>query len=184
MLKRTNMLKRKNYGLSDRALYITLFFAGAVWGISLLAVYEYFRGEGDAPPPEPIVETVYLEKPAVDWDLFTEALILHESKGDDKAVGALGDSGCLQIMPIYVNDVNRILGYARYTLEDRFYRKKSIEMFNIIQNHYNPGKDPHLALKLHNPLAPVSYHEQVMAIYWILVGEREAAGMESAAAGN
>lgn len=166
------MLKRKNYWLSDRTLYLALFFAGVLWGISILAVYGYFVGDSEPPPAEITYVPVYTERPAVDWELFTLALILHESKGDDNAVGKTGDAGCLQITAIYVKDANRILGYERYTLADRFDREKSIEMFNIVQEHYNPGKDPHLALKLHNPLAPVTYHEQVMAIYGVLEAEK------------
>lgn len=46
--------------------------------------------------------------------------------------------GKLQIWPIMVREVNRILGYEKYTLNDRLDNKKSIEMFWVYQNHYNP----------------------------------------------
>ena len=49
--------------------------------------------------------------------------------------------GKLQEWPIMVKDVNRILGYNKYTLADRLDDKKSEEMFWIYQNHYNPEMD-------------------------------------------
>ena len=52
-----------------------------------------------------------------------------------------------------VDEVNRILGYSGYTYEDRWDKTKSIEMFNIYQNHWNPTKDHDLAMSLwsHGP---------------------------------
>ncbi len=46
--------------------------------------------------------------------------------------------GILQIWPCMVKDVNRILGYEKYTLEDRLDDKKAIEMFWVYQIYYNP----------------------------------------------
>lgn len=97
-----------------------------------------------------------------DWEIFTEALIWVESKGDENAVGSKDDVGVLQITPWLLEDVNRILGYNKYTLKDRRDRNRSIEMFNIIQDHYNPQHDYHWALKLWNSGAPLSYHRKVM----------------------
>lgn len=62
------------------------------------------------------------------------ALILVESSGNNLAVN--GDCwGCLQIRPIYVEDVNRIAG-TRFTHADAFDRQKSIQMFRIYTSHY------------------------------------------------
>jgi hypothetical protein len=49
--------------------------------------------------------------------------------------------GILQIYPIMVKDVNRILGYEKYQMSDRQSEKMSIEMFWIYQNRYNPSHD-------------------------------------------
>ena len=46
--------------------------------------------------------------------------------------------GLLCQWPILVHDVNRILGYHKYSLNDRLNDKKAIEMFWIYQNYYNP----------------------------------------------
>ena len=78
-------------------------------------------------------------------DNLIDALIYVESRGNDSAVGDrhLGrpSVGCLQIRPIMVREVNRILkrkkSDLRYTNKDRFSREKSIEMFMVWKNHYH-----------------------------------------------
>ena len=49
--------------------------------------------------------------------------------------------GELQQYPIFVEDVNRIVGYKKYTLADRSDNKKAEEMFWIYQKYYNPEMD-------------------------------------------
>lgn len=114
---------------------------------------------GYAPPPT-------IMPPAPDhWELWTMALIQVESGGKDNALGTKNDTGCLQITPILVKEVNRLQSGRRYTMNDALNRKRSIEMYNIIQGYYNPEKDLHLALKIWNPKAPLSYHKKVQAEY-------------------
>jgi hypothetical protein len=68
-------------------------------------------------------------------DLLLEAIIVVESNGNDSCIGdrKLGrpSVGCLQIRPIMVREVNRLLRKQKikkkYTLNDRYSRKKSIE---------------------------------------------------------
>lgn len=91
-----------------------------------------------------------------EWDIFVEALIQVESEGKTN------DVGILQITPIYVKDVNRILGEERYTLAERADTEKSLEMFEILQSHYNPSKSIDKAIKLHNPGAGQSYRIKIM----------------------
>ena len=107
-------------------------------------------------------EEVVVNQDSLDWEDFTRALIWVESRGDSKAVGSKDDIGVLQFTPILIEDVNRILGREVYTLEDRLDSLKSVEMFNIIQDHYNPQHDYHWALKIWNCHAPQSYHRKVM----------------------
>ena len=71
------------------------------------------------------------------WDDFIRAVIHVESRGNDSAVGDGGRAiGCLQIHPICVREVNRILRKNDipkvYTKQDRYSRAKSIEMFEIM----------------------------------------------------
>ena len=91
------------------------------------------------------------------WELFVNALIFVESRGDENAVGSKNDVGVLQITPIYVEEVNRILGKNVYNLEDRYSKEKSLEMFEIIQTYRNPQRDINKAIKLHNPRAGKQY---------------------------
>ena len=112
-------------------------------------------------PEEEVVEAI-VNQDSLDWDTFTKALIWVESKGDRKAVGSNNDVGVLQITPILLRDCNRILEMEIFKLEDRLDSLKSVEMFNIIQDHYNPQHDYHWALKLWNSGAPHSYHRKVM----------------------
>lgn len=90
-----------------------------------------------------VVEPTFV-KPTytLDVDPLIQAMIMVESEGNDSAYHK-GEkaAGCLQIRPIMVREVNRILGIQKseleYTLEDRWSREKSIEMFHIVNNHHN-----------------------------------------------
>lgn len=73
---------------------------------------------------------------------LVEALIWVESRGKEDAYCKREDAvGVLQIRPIMVKEVNRILGLIGstniYTLEDRWNRDKSIEMFNVVASYYH-----------------------------------------------
>lgn len=70
----------------------------------------------------------------------------------------------IQLMPVYVKDANRILGEEKYSLSDRYKRDTSIEMFNVIQDHYNPTHDIAKAIKLHNPRAGRWYYNRVIKV--------------------
>ena len=85
------------------------------------------------------------------------------------------DVGILQITPIFVKDVNRILGEKRYTLSCRTDKRKSLEMFEILQNHYNPDKDIDKAIKLHNSKASQSYHTKIIKQMEIIKTNKEHA---------
>ena len=79
-------------------------------------------------------------------DSLIEALIFVESRGKEDAVGDthLGapSIGVLQIRPIMVREVNRILkkkgSKMRFKLQDRFDRGKSIWMFMIWKDYHHP----------------------------------------------
>jgi hypothetical protein len=82
---------------------------------------------------EPIEEVAEV----VVWDSFVAAVIQVESRGNDNAYCRKEDAvGCLQIRPIMVREVNRILKLnnirMRYTLNDRWSRVRSLEMFEIM----------------------------------------------------
>lgn len=92
-----------------------------------------------------------------DWETMKLAIIKTESEFNPFAVGTKGDLGLFQITPIYVKEVNRILGEEAYIHEDAFCPEKAMEMFNIMQNHHNPKHDISKAITLHNPTALPQY---------------------------
>jgi len=81
----------------------------------------------------------FAKQPQRDMELLA-AIIQVESGGDPKAKGLAGEIGILQIQPILVKDVNRIIGQNKYTLADRYSPEKSIEMFWIYTDHYLKAK--------------------------------------------
>ena len=86
---------------------------------------------------KPNVEVVEVVKDSViKMSNLTEAIIQVESVGNDSAYNKSEDAvGCLQIRPIMVREVNRLLKKRkdpkRYTLLNRWDRQKSIEMFLV-----------------------------------------------------
>ena len=67
---------------------------------------------------------------------LVKAIIYVESRDNDSAYNKSEDAvGCLQIRPIMVREVNRLLQKRKddrvYTLSDRWNRQKSIEMFLV-----------------------------------------------------
>ena len=140
-------------------IFIILLFSAGI-AMSVSGILEDHSPPPDIPHPTiPPVDTVDY------WHLWTLSIIEVESGGDDYAVGRTSDYGCLQITPILIKDVNRIQSARKFTMNDALDRGKSIEMYNIIQAYYNPGHDRHLALKIWNPKAPVSYHKKVEQEY-------------------
>lgn len=74
------------------------------------------------------------------------AIIYVESRGDSMAHNKREDAvGVLQIRPIMLREVNRLLGYDKYNLEDRWSKAKSIEMFEVIREHTTNPTDEKLA---------------------------------------
>ena len=83
-------------------------------------------------------------------DKLVEAIIWVESRGDTLAYNKSEEAlGCLQIRPIMLREVNRLLAKNSikkvYTLKDRTSRSKSIEMFNVIRGHINNPTDERIA---------------------------------------
>ena len=141
-------------------------FCLCLLGVVAWSIFQDYKygGNPEVEEMECSIDTIVVYKTGhdYDWELFTQALIWVESRGNSNAIGSKNDVGVLQITPILVEDCNRILKNERFTLEDRLDSLKSVEMFNVIQDHYNPQRDYHLALKIWNGQAPLSYHRKVM----------------------
>ena len=86
-----------------------------------------------------------VEEPIIE-DPLIAAIIQVESGGDTLAYNSKEDAvGCLQIRPIMVREVNRLLGKDSFTLYDRRSKVKSIQMFNILRLHTKNPTDEKLA---------------------------------------
>ena len=85
-----------------------------------------------------------------DWNILQLAIAMTESEFNPKAVGKTKDYGIYQITPIYVKEINRLLGDQVYTHNQAFDIEKSVEMFNIMQSFKNPEQDIEMAIYFHN----------------------------------
>lgn len=108
---------------------------------------------------KPTTIIVTEEPPISEWHLFTLALISVESEFDSTAVNKLtGARGILQIMPIFVREVNRLQDSVVYEWNDAFSVEKSLEMLNIM----NPNKDVERAIVKHNSRGGKWYRKRVL----------------------
>ena len=96
-----------------------------------------------------------------EWETTQLALILTESQMDSLAVGKANDLGILQITPIFVDEVNRLVGKDQFTHQDALTPEKSLQMLAIYQEHKNPTHDTDKAIQLHNPKGGYSYARKV-----------------------
>jgi len=111
-----------------------------------------------------------------DGDLLT-ALIFVESRGNDSAIGdrhLVGNEavGALQIRPIMVREVNRILKIQgkteRFDLKDRFDRQQSIRMFMVWKNYHHKDSEPEVIARNWNG-GPKGYKVSRTEKYWLKV---------------
>ena len=100
-----------------------------------------------------------------------DAIIYVERRGDTKAHNIKEDAvGCLQIRPIMLREVNRLLGYNKYKLADRWSKAKSIEMFNVIKQHTTNPTNEKLARNWNGGWN--GYKKQSTLKYWHKVKEQ------------
>jgi hypothetical protein len=100
-----------------------------------------------------------------------DAIIYVESRGNTKAHNIKEDAvGCLQIRPIMLKEVNRLLGYNKYKLADRWSKAKSIEMFNVIKEHTKNPTNEKLARNWNGGWN--GYKKQSTLKYWYKVKEQ------------
>jgi hypothetical protein len=96
-----------------------------------------------------------------------------ESRGKDSCVGdrhlIIPSIGCLQIRPIMVREVNRILKKQKNTLrfkyKDRWSRKKSIAMFYIWKDYHHADDTDEVIARCWNG-GPKGYKRNSTLHYW------------------
>ena len=126
--------------------YLILMLISVIALLLILLNNKKANGTPSKPTPDKVEEVVKMDtvKPI---DELVEALIFVESRGKEDAIGDthLGapSIGVLQIRPIMVREVNRILKQKKsdkkFKLKDRFSKDKSIEMFMVWKNFHHPN---------------------------------------------
>lgn len=123
-----------------------------------------------------VVDTFIVENMATETDsidLLLDAIIQVESRGDSTAIGDRGWAvGILQIWPIMVREVNRILEKQgidkQFGYTDRYDVKKSIEMFHIWREYYHPESSWEEIARCWNG-GPNGMHLNTTVYYWTKV---------------
>ena len=110
--------------------------------------------KADSPKVEPMTDLS-------EWETTQLALILTESQMDSLAVGKANDLGILQITPIFVDEVNRLVGKDQFSHQDALSPEKSLQMLAIYQEYKNPTHDTDKAIQLHNPKGGYAYARKV-----------------------
>jgi len=102
-----------------------------------------------------------------------EALIQVESNGKEDCIGdkhlIIPSVGVLQIRPIMVREVNRILKRLgedkRYKNKDRYSREKSVEMFTIWRDYHHQNDSDEVIARCWNG-GPKGYKRKATLYYW------------------
>tara|TARA_Y100000592_G_scaffold43787_1_gene69448 strand:+ start:1378 stop:1941 length:564 start_codon:yes stop_codon:yes gene_type:complete len=104
-----------------------------------------------------------------------DAIMEVESSHNDSAYNAYEDAvGCLQIRKCMVDDVNRILKRQgtpiKYTYNDRWVRRKSLEMFHIYCGYYKLNTAEEIARCWNG--GPRGINNPATVIYWNKVQDK------------
>ena len=121
------------------------------------------------------IDTLTWEQEMWDYNInnntthLLSAIMFVESSYNDSAYAANEDAvGCLQIRKCMVKDVNRILrrqkSELRFTYDDRWFRHKSIKMFDIYCKHYGLTTAEEIARCWNG--GPRGMQNEITAGYW------------------
>lgn len=98
-----------------------------------------------------------------EWEIFKVALAWVESELDSTVCREdTNAGGILQLTPIYIKEVNRLLGYDKWVIDDRLDPTKSFQIFEDMMSYKNPSRDIDTAIKIHNPKAGKWYYKRVL----------------------
>ena len=97
-------------------------------------------------------------------------MIQVESNGNDRAYNKSEEAvGCLQIRPIMVREVNRILKKQgeeyRFKMKDRWDRDKSLQMFWVWKDYHHPNSTDEVIARNWNG-GPNGYKKKSTEKYW------------------
>lgn len=124
-----------------------------------------------AEPPLSIPSDTLIIDPVPETsDRLVHAMINVESRGDDSAFCASEEAaGCLQIRPIMIREVNRLLRRSgsdeRFSLTDRWSREKSIEIFDTWRSLSHPDDSDEVIARCWNG-GPHGWKRTATDRYW------------------
>ena len=121
------------------------------------------------------VDTVYIKK-RDSIDKLIDAIIHVESRDLDSAVNRRTNAvGCMQIRPIMVKEVNRILRKKQialeYDLHDRYKRDKALQMFCIWKEYHHRNSNLETIARCWNG-GTNGENKQATYSYWVNVKRR------------
>ena len=91
-----------------------------------------------------------------EWITLIKALMSVDTGNNPKYVNPItGAAGILSLMLSWVAEANQVVGRQEFSLDDRFDIDRSIQIFNVVQGHYNPELDIDKAIKLHDPMREI-----------------------------
>lgn len=135
-------------------------------------------GKRDLPVPQPAPLSESGKESVLDVAALVYAIGEVESNHNPAAVGRDGEIGYLQIRPVMVEEVNRILELGgkppRYTLLDRYSMDRSAEMFYIYSQYWaEKNDDPSLeGMARRWNGGPDGHKEDGTLAYWLKVRAR------------
>lgn len=77
-------------------------------------------------------------------------VLMKVESGNNNTAKNGSSKGILQIRPIMIREVNNIVGYNMFSLNDRFDEKKSEEIFRIFTDYHTPDWDLELVARRWN----------------------------------
>lgn len=100
------------------------------------------------------------------------ALKMAESGCKSDAIGDNGKAvGILQLHKVYVDDANRIIGYKKYSYNDRYDVRKSEEMTRIVLTHYGKHYERKTGKRCTNEVL-ARIHNRGYSRWYDILGER------------
>jgi hypothetical protein len=150
----------------------TMFLTGVILLVPFLTAHITQTAKKE-PTPQPITP---IAPTPIKTDSLVVALIQVESRGNDSAYCKSEEAvGCLQIRPIMVREVNRILKIQgkenRFKLKDRWDREKSLEMFYVWKAFHHPNSTNEQIARNWNG-GPKGYQRKSTIKYWTKVEQQ------------
>ena len=137
-------------------VYILL-FAGVV---SLFSFIKPVDVEHDNIDSLSNTEYVFIKDTLTEWQVFVMALVEVECERNPNAKSNKNAIGPFQITEVYVAEVNRLYN-TNFIFEDAWDLNKSIKMFELMNDYYNPNRDIDKAIQIHNPGAGSWYAKRI-----------------------